>query len=694
MELSSEVAEPRQGGTVQPSSRRVRMIFSVMASPNRIEILRILNSKGPLTYSELKSLAGFKSKKESGKFAYHLRKLLKQQLVSLNRAEKRYTITNLGKLVLSLARQIEERSVIENGKMYVRTSSGSIEEFKAHKIAQSMIREGSLPMEMAEKFAQEVENRIYKNQTTYLTGPLIREMVNSVLLEHHQEEYRSKMSRLGMPVGDVAAMLSNLDGAGSGAEGILLEAGQRIFAERLLANLLPKDVADSHLSGDLHISSPGTWSLIPDTVFVNIRDLVDGGLNLGGKHLGVSRVPASRQLGDVAGLATIILSLLPREASREVVLDGLVPMLSKFKAEADLVQKITGMFAISSASQRYDRPGTVVSVRLQLGQDLKVVQAIIAAYAAYVRMTPVPRIGLVIDHEKGRVSDVSGAVSEVVSTGGLVTFAKGQSSVYGITGTEPKASKVSISLESVSVNLPRLAFESNNDETYLRARLLLLMKPVLSSMDARKKEVSDLTTRGLNPLLAKCTQYMQRSSVSISINLVGLDEAVFGILGLREEAARKVLFDVVKTASDVASKKSKELGVPISVCMTEAAGSSRLVRLDAEKYGKNAVPNAMDDGPYTEGAWVDPSQIKGMTAQSEQIERCRSLSKELAGGLLVRLPFAASAGPDDIKAAVEKAASLLPVFRPSKKVPVCGECGYKEKPFEDRCPRCKSPFLV
>ncbi|MDA7998009.1 MAG: helix-turn-helix domain-containing protein, partial [Nitrosopumilus sp.] len=66
MELSSEVAEPRQGGTVQPSSRRVRMIFSVMASPNRIEILRILNSKGPLTYSELKSLAGFKSKKESG----------------------------------------------------------------------------------------------------------------------------------------------------------------------------------------------------------------------------------------------------------------------------------------------------------------------------------------------------------------------------------------------------------------------------------------------------------------------------------------------------------------------------------------------------------------------------------------------------------------------------------------------------
>ncbi len=67
MELSEELEEqPTRGGLLQSSSKRVRMIFSVMASPNRIDILRILNSKGPLTYSELKSLAGFKSKKRVG----------------------------------------------------------------------------------------------------------------------------------------------------------------------------------------------------------------------------------------------------------------------------------------------------------------------------------------------------------------------------------------------------------------------------------------------------------------------------------------------------------------------------------------------------------------------------------------------------------------------------------------------------
>ena len=70
LDSNLDLDEEDSGNTVlQSTSKRVRMIFSVMASPNRIDILRILNSKGPLTYSELKSLAGFKSKKESGKFA-------------------------------------------------------------------------------------------------------------------------------------------------------------------------------------------------------------------------------------------------------------------------------------------------------------------------------------------------------------------------------------------------------------------------------------------------------------------------------------------------------------------------------------------------------------------------------------------------------------------------------------------------
>ena len=79
------------------------------SSPHRIDILRILNSKDPLTYSELKSQSGFRTEKASGKFAYHLSRLLRQSLVAFNKSERRYTITNLGILVLSFARRIEKK---------------------------------------------------------------------------------------------------------------------------------------------------------------------------------------------------------------------------------------------------------------------------------------------------------------------------------------------------------------------------------------------------------------------------------------------------------------------------------------------------------------------------------------------------------------------------------------------------------
>ena len=686
-----------RGGILQSTSKRVRMIFSVMASPNRIDILRILNSKGPLTYSELKSLAGFKSKKESGKFAYHLRKLLRQSLVALNKSERRYTITNLGKLVLSLARQIEERSIIESGKMYVRTSHESIEEFNSHKIIQSLVREGSLPLELAQKITEEVENRIYKYQTTYLTGALIREMDNSVLLEHGHEEYRNKLARLGLPVFDVQEMISNLDNVDNGAEGLLFHTGQKVFAEHLLTNTLPKDVADSHLSGDLHISNPGIWSMIPDTIFVNVKELIDDGINLGGKYLDVSRIPASKQLDEITSALSIIISLLSKEASQEVVLDGLVPLFVKHsKSLPELEQKLSNAFSTASTSSKFNMKNTNVSIRLQLGSDTKIINAIINAYKNYTKITPIPKIGLIIDTEKGKITDVSASVAEIISIGGKVMFAKGQMSSLGVTnGSTKTTGPLSINLQSVSINLPRLAFESNKDETYFRARLALLMKPALVSMALRKKDISDLTRRGLNPILAKNTQYMQRSSVSLVINLVGLKEAIFNILGYKDnKEGRAILHKVIETAVDVGAKKGKELGDSVAICMTETESSTRFARLDGEKYGKNSSLNSMEGDSYSEGVIINASEVFDYTNKSEPIAECNKLSKLLNGGLFVALNIDKNAKVDEIKKSIEKTSQLTSSFKPVRITAICGECGFKDEPFEDKCPKCKSPYIV
>ena len=695
MELSEDFGDKR-GGILQSASKRVRMIFSVMASPNRIDILRILNSKGPLTYSELKSLAGFKSKKESGKFAYHLRKLLRQSLVALNKSERRYTITNLGKLVLSLARQIEERSIIESGKMYVRTSHEAIEEFNSHKIIQSLVREGSLPLELAQKITEEVENRIYKFQTTYLTSSLIREMVNAVLLEHGHEEYRHKLARFGLPAYDIHEMITNVDGIHNGVEGLLFKTGQTVFGEHLVLNTLPKDVADSHLSGDIHLTNAGIWSLLPDTIFVNIKEILEDGIDLRGKFLGVTRMPSIKTLDDLTTSLSLLTSLLLKEASQEVIMDGLVTVLQKYsKNLSEVEEKIANAFATTSAAPKYSKNSTLASFRISLGPDSKIIGAILAGYKKYVKSTPLPHIGLIIDYEKGKVSEFSDILSEIIALGGRVIFSKGHISNNGILRGDTKNTGTSINLQSLSINLPRLAFESNKDETYFRARLAILMKPALSAMSLRKKDISDLTRRGLNPILASNTQYMQKGSVTLVVNLIGLKEAVLGILGYENnKAGNEIMTKVLETAIEVAAKKGKEMGDNVTISMTESDAAPRFSTQDGEKYGKMSIHQFVEGDAYSTGVVLNASEIEGMTLKTDKIVECNHISKMLNGGLLIQLKISDDMDTVGIKKAIEKTSELIGSFRPIRKVPICGNCGLKDEKITDKCPTCKSPYIL
>src|SRR2546425_11184085 len=336
---------------LQAAPRRVKTIYSVIASPQRLEILRILNIKGPLTYSALKTLAGFKSKKESGKFAYHLRKVVRQLLIQLNRQERKYTVTNLGRLVLNLTRQIEEQSLVESGKLYVRTSHQTMEEFNANKILQSLVKEAGMPVELAQKITSETESRLYKFQTQYLTAPLIRGMVTALLVEHSLEEYRHKLTRLGMPIYDVTQLLNKVGDDGGNVESLVHMTGSAVFSEYLLLEQLPRDVADAHLAGDIHISNAGSWGLTPDTVLVDLLTVKASGFNPKGRLL---YAPMLRSPDNLDGAFTIlenISSHLWKEASVEIVYRNFLQYLAPFsrsKPKRDLEFSIRQFFSVVS----------------------------------------------------------------------------------------------------------------------------------------------------------------------------------------------------------------------------------------------------------------------------------------------------------------------------------------------------------
>jgi ribonucleoside-triphosphate reductase len=128
--------------------------------------------------------------------------------------------------------------------------------------------------------------------------------------------------------------------------------------------------------------------------------------------------------------------------------------------------------------------------------------------------------------------------------------------------------------------------------------------------------------------------------------------------------------------------------------MTESDGTSRFGSLDGEKYGRMSVLKSLEGAAYSEGTVLLSSEIDSMGAKAEKIVETNRTAKILNGGLLVRLQFEKESKVDDIRKAIEKAGDLVSSFRPSKDVPICGNCGFKDEKLFDKCPICKSPYIL
>ena len=679
--------DSKKGGLLESASRRVRMIFSVMASPNRIDILRILNAKGPLTYSELKALAGFKSKKESGKFAYHLRKLLRQLLVALNKTERRYTITNLGKLVLSLARQIEERSIIESGKMYVRTNKQTIEEFNSHKIIQSLVREANLPLEQAHKITEEVENKIYRFQTTYLTSSLIRETVNSILIEHGHEEYRNKLARLGLPSSDIAQILSQEEPARNGIERVMTRAAGSVFSEYLLFNMLPKDIADIHLAGEINISNTSVWGLLPDTLFIDLSELEEG-LDLKGKFLNMTRIPPIKSSDDAVTTLPALVSLLSREASTEVVLEGYVSaLINNLHDPEDISSRFARALLASSAAPSYSAGLPITTLVVPTDSlDGHHLNALLDGYRRYINNTPIPRLGLALT---GRMKDSLDHITAAVRSGGMISISNNKvRASSGIKKADVKAPS-GMSFHLLSINLPRLAYESNRDETYFRAKLALMIKPSLTAMSLRKEKIVDYVKRGMLPAFASASQLMQMGTASIAVNLTGARESVYNILG---ESSSEVLQKVLKTASDVTAGQGKLLGEDgAGIAMVSDDSGARFATLDSEKYGKISLLQSQNTTSYSQGMTLNGRDI--LNDGGASIQECLAIDRLLNGGFAASLDLT-NLSPGEMESAIESAVQELPFLRLSIAFTVCTTCGQRSKGDVGVCEYCRSPHKV
>jgi DNA-binding transcriptional ArsR family regulator len=229
-------------------------IFKSLASPNRINILRQLE-KSSLNYTELMHVLGMDKKSDAGKFAHHLKMLYAAGLITVNRHTKSYELTTKGAQVLKILNEMRERI---SQRIKVRRSDMFLEDFDRNKIARVLVEEASMPPKAADKIVKLFEEKLEELKLGELSAPLIREMVNALLVEHGLLEHRNKLARLGMPVADVDRMLSENRGQRNFMS-LMATTSASVFREYVVHKILPREAARLYLLGTIDFEGLETW---------------------------------------------------------------------------------------------------------------------------------------------------------------------------------------------------------------------------------------------------------------------------------------------------------------------------------------------------------------------------------------------------------------------------------------------------
>ena len=91
--------------------------------------------------------------------------------------------------------------------LFVRTSAENLCDWDRKKIVDALVRETYIDENTAIRISKEVESQIISSNLKVITAPLIRELVDTKLIEHGLEKARWMHTRLGMPLYDVNQLI-------------------------------------------------------------------------------------------------------------------------------------------------------------------------------------------------------------------------------------------------------------------------------------------------------------------------------------------------------------------------------------------------------------------------------------------------------------------------------------------------------
>jgi anaerobic ribonucleoside-triphosphate reductase len=613
-------------------------VLKAASSSLRMQLLTLLVDKGPQSYTDLMKILKLNPSRDAGRFAYHLKYLLNADLIEPDVDNKEYRLTELGKTMINFTEDIQQQ-FLQRKKIFVRTSRLAMEEFDRNKIVEALVKEANVPVFQAQKIARETEKRLLEFKTKYLTAPLIREIVNAILLEKGLEEYRHKLTRLGLPVYDVNQLIDSTGARSQGAEAIHKAAADAVMEEYTLLNVLPRDIADAHLSGGLHLKHLGTWVLKPDQFMHDLRFFLQRGLSRGGMNLQEPSYFPPKSLEAALIAASNILKIAAIEASGEQTLDFFNIFLAPFiqGASEERIRESLRLF-ISNLNQPLSNGSSVgasLGLEFLVPDFLKEKEAIgpegktVGCYGDYVEESrrlaslilevmfeddthkPVfnPRLIIKIRPEVLKDPECASLLFEshkLAAETGLPYFAnlcpkEQKLASYTSTGFRLASdwredweldTLQTGSVDSVIINLPRVMYEAGGRETSFFRILDEQLEMALRALEIKYRTIKQRAKESLLPFLMQKTdgdQYFRIENAVRLVSFVGLNETIQAFFGkpLKQDGetldfAKKI---VAYLSRDI-ERYSKKPETRASLAMVPAGDAAkRLAELDAEKYG-------------------------------------------------------------------------------------------------------------
>ncbi|HXX86921.1 MAG TPA: anaerobic ribonucleoside-triphosphate reductase [Candidatus Acidoferrum sp.] len=717
--------------------RGVRVLKAVSSSL-RLQILNFLFDKGPLSYTELMSSLKMNPSRDAGRFAYHLKFLLKADLIEADVETRKYGLTELGKMVIDVADRIEKSSSKSKG-MLVRASRFALEEFDANRIADSLVREARMSSELAQKVSKEAEKRLLKSKTKYLTAPLVREMVNSILIEKGLEEYRHRLTRLGLPVHEVTMLIEARSSPIRDAESMRNAAGDAVLREYMLLKAFPRDISDAHMAGLLHINGLSSWITKPDEVVHDMRFFYENGLELEKLNVFQPSFFPPQTLESALSATFNVLAHSADEVARAQTLDYFNVFLAPFAKNVD-PQRIKEAFQLfifnlnqladTSLCLELSLPGFIAAKPCvgpmgkhtgKYGDFAEEVQLLASVILDLLieqnQRKPLlqPRIVVKIRTETftdERARTLLLKAHRLVSEKGLIYFASvnGKSeeqTVFSGLGHrftpdlnddwETDTLRTGC-LASVTINLPRIAYECEKDDAKFVGILQERLELAARAMEIKNAALKQNGGRLLPFLLQNINgdQYLRLENSSRLINLIGLEEALKSCYGgnLQDEKTRKLTEKIVQSIGDFTRKAGKRRTKRLHPSLLpDREASERLAHLDIDRYGFGKVKySGTREKPFY--SMANTLHLReGLTPAEPKRFDTKIMKGLQTGGCLTVIDLEdTDIRPDELIAMTKQIAEdpTLSFFTYNRKLTYCSNCRKSWPGLLHKCPSCSA----